>query len=110
MSSLHSYTFNNMGSLTSDLTDQTQQNIQNTRFGSYTLSNFFSNSASDSQIQFATQQPGILVRNGGVAGAVIDIESNFLIGLSFLNFLLYQIIQIFNLQWWTNFSELCRIM
>jgi hypothetical protein len=78
MSSLHSYTFNNMGSLSADMTDQTQQNIQNTRFGSYTLSNFFSNSASDSQIQFATQQPGILVRNGGVASAVIDVESNLL--------------------------------
>jgi hypothetical protein len=64
-----------MGSLSADMTDQTQQNIQNTRFGSYTLSNFFSNSASDSQLQFATQQPGIIVKNGGVAGAVIDIES-----------------------------------
>lgn len=76
MSSLHSYTFNNMGSLRADMTDQTQQNIQNTKFGSYNLSNFFSDSASDSQIQFATQQPGILVRNGGVSGAVIDVESN----------------------------------
>ena len=55
-----------------------QQNIQNTRFGSYTVSNFFSNSASDSQLQFATQQPGIVVRNGGVASAVIDIESTLL--------------------------------
>ena len=76
MSSLHSYTFNNMGSLTSDMSDKTQQNIQNTKFGTYALSNFFSNSASDSQIQFATQQPGIIVHNGGVASSVIDIESN----------------------------------
>jgi hypothetical protein len=76
MSSLHGYTFNNMSSLSADMTDQTQQNNQNTRFGSYTVSNFFSNSASDSQIQFATQQPGIVVSNGGVSGSVIDIESN----------------------------------
>jgi len=64
-----------MGSLRADITDQTQQNIQNTRFNSYTVSNFFSNSSSDSQVQFATQQPGIVVKSGGVAGAVIDIES-----------------------------------
>lgn len=76
MSSLHSYTFHNMGSLTSDMTDKTQQNIQNTKFGTHTLSNFFSNSASDSQIHFATQQPGITFRNSGVASAVIDVESN----------------------------------
>ena len=76
MSSLHGYTFNNMGSLRADMTDQTQQNIQNTRFGNYNVANFFSNSASDSQLQFATQQPGIVVKNGGVASAVIDVESN----------------------------------
>jgi hypothetical protein len=75
MSTLHSYKFNNMGSLRSDITDQTQQNIQNTRFGSYTLSNYFSDSSTDRQINFATQQPGLFVNNGGVAGAVIDVES-----------------------------------
>lgn len=76
MSTLHSYKFNNMGGLKSDMTDQTQQNIQNTRFGSYSLSNYFSDSSTDRQIQFATQQPGLFVNNGGVAGAVIDVESN----------------------------------
>ena len=75
MSTLHSYTFNNMGSLRADLTDQTQQNIQNTKFGTYTVSNYFSNSASDSQIQFATQQPGLVVHNNGVSSTMIDIES-----------------------------------
>lgn len=75
MSTLHSYVFNNMGSLKADITDQTQQNNQNTRFGSYTVSNYFSNNTSDSQLQFATQQPGLLVKNGGVSGTVIDVES-----------------------------------
>ena len=76
MSSLHGYTFNNLGGLRADMTDQTQQNIQNTRFGNYTVSNFYSNNTSDSQLQFAIQQPGFLVHNGGISSSVIDIESN----------------------------------
>jgi hypothetical protein len=78
MSSLHGYTFNNMGGLKSDMTDKTEQNTQNTRFGNYSVSNFFSNSASDSQVQFATQHNGMIVNNKGVAGQVIDIESTLL--------------------------------
>ena len=78
MSTLHTYNFNNMGSLKADMTDQTQQNIQNTKFGNYNVSNYFSNSTSNSQLQFATQQPGFVVKNGGVSSAVIDIQSTLL--------------------------------
>jgi len=75
MSSLNGYVFNNMGSLKADITDQTQENIQNTKFGSYTVSNYFSDSSSDSQVKFALQQPGLFFSNGGVSGSVIDVES-----------------------------------
>ena len=75
MSTLHSYAFNNMGTLKSDLTDQTQQNIQNTRFGDYTVSNFSSNNKSDMQVSFASQYIGFVPSNKGIASSVVDVES-----------------------------------
>lgn len=74
MSTLHSYAFNNMANLGSDMTDRTQNNIQNTKFGSYSVSNYFSQST-DAQIQFACQQPGITFRSGGPSPQVIDNET-----------------------------------
>lgn len=76
MSTLHSYAFNNMGTLKADITDQTQQNIQNTRFSNYSLSNFNSNHTSDMQLNFASQYPGFVPSNNGVSSSVIDVESN----------------------------------
>lgn len=76
MTSLHGYTFNNMSSLKADSPDQTQQNVQNTRFGNYSVSNYFSGYSSTSPVKFASEVPGFLVKNGNNAGAsVIDIES-----------------------------------
>ena len=79
MSTLNSYLFNNISGIRSDMTDQTQQNIQNTRFGAYTVSNYFSENPSDYQMKFASSQPGLYVSDGGVSGgiapSVIDIES-----------------------------------
>lgn len=76
MSTLNSYLFNNISGLRSDMTDQSQQNIQNTRFGAYTVSNYFSGNPSDAQVKFASSQPGLYVSDGlGVAPSVIDVES-----------------------------------
>jgi len=75
MSSLHGYTFNTMASLKSDVPDLTQQNVQNTRFGSYSVSNYFSGYGTNSQVNFASEIPGFVAKSGGVAGSVIDIES-----------------------------------
>jgi len=79
MSVLNSYTFNNLGRIGADATDNTQQNIYNTRFANYTLSNYFSDSLSGSHVAFATSQPSVMFTgsNGGssVGGAVIDIDS-----------------------------------
>ena len=58
MSTLHSYVFNNVSGLRSDMVDQTQVNVQNTKFGSYSVSNYFSDSASNTQVDFATQHHG----------------------------------------------------
>lgn len=75
MSSLHSYVFNNISGLKSDMTDRTQQNLQNTKFGSYTVSNYFSDSTSNAQLQFATSNPGLMFGNSGISSGVIDYES-----------------------------------
>ena len=74
--SLHPYTFNTMASLKSDVPDQTQQNLQNTRFGSYSVANYFSQYGSTSQVQFSSQVPGFLISNEfSVSPDVVDIES-----------------------------------
>lgn len=76
MSSLHPYTFNTMASLKSDVPDQTQQNLQNTRFCNYSVANYFSQYSSASQVQFASEIPGFVVGNEfSVSPAVVDIES-----------------------------------
>jgi hypothetical protein len=77
MSSLHAYTFNNMASLKADAPDQTQQNVQNTRFGNYSVANYFSGYSTTSPVKFASEIPGFVVKNGynHAGSSVIDIES-----------------------------------
>jgi hypothetical protein len=73
MNNTSSYLFNSMGRIGIDLTDQTAENLYNTRFGNYMVSNYFSESTSDQHIQFATQQPNVMPNGkSGVAGSVID--------------------------------------
>lgn len=79
MSSVSNYTFNNMSRIGYDSTDNTQQNIANTRFSGYVLSNFYNDTSMDTQIKFASEQPTILT-NGlsggyGINGSIIDDES-----------------------------------
>jgi len=81
MNNTSSYLFNSMGRIGIDLTDQTAENLYNTRFGNYMVSNYFSDSTSDQHIQFATQQPNVLPNGkSGVAGGVIDQYSFLLTG------------------------------
>jgi hypothetical protein len=74
-----SYMFNNLGRIGDDTTDKTQQTLFNTRISNYTLSNYFSESKSDSHVAFATMQPTVTFNsvNGGsgVGGGVVDYES-----------------------------------
>ena len=73
MNSTNGYLFNSMGRIGIDFTDQTAENLYNTRFGNYMISNYFSDSTSDKHIKFATQQPDIMSNASmGVAGGVID--------------------------------------
>jgi len=81
MNNTSSYLFNSMGRIGIDLTDQTAENLYNTRFGNYMVSNYFSDSTSDQHVQFATQQPNVLPNGkSGIAGGVIDQYSFLLTG------------------------------
>jgi hypothetical protein len=50
MSIVNGYEFNNMGRIGTDVTDLTQKNLYNTRFGNYMLSNYSNEVTSDSHI------------------------------------------------------------
>jgi hypothetical protein len=81
MSTMSNFMFNNLGRLDADPTDNSQHNLQNTRFANYILSSYFSESLSNTHLQFATAQPAIMVdgNNGtGVNPYVIDIDSALL--------------------------------
>jgi hypothetical protein len=83
MTTINSYLFNNSGNISFDNTDVSQKNIYNTRFCNYTLSNYFSESASDDHVKFATQQPVMMfsgtAKGDGLNGTVVDVDSNLLI-------------------------------
>jgi hypothetical protein len=74
----NSYVFNNLTGIRSDAIDQTQTNVQNTKFGEYTVTNNFNENNSKGQVDFAIQQPGFIMRNYGPAPFVIDDESSVL--------------------------------
>lgn len=79
MSIISNYVFDNMARIGADVTDNTQQNIGNTRYANYMLSNYHSSIVSGSHIQFATQQPNIMfgdiIHGKGIHGSVVDVES-----------------------------------
>jgi hypothetical protein len=69
--------------LDADPTDNSQVNMQNTRFTNYMLSNYFSESTSDSHVQFAVAQKAFMINSAGggvgIAGSAIDDDSTLLI-------------------------------
>jgi hypothetical protein len=72
-----------MDRIGTDTTDNTQRNLQNTKFANYSLASYFSETISDSNIKFATQQP-IMMLNGtangnGLNGHLIDYDSLLII-------------------------------
>lgn len=81
-STTNNYTFYNMARIENDNTTQTQESLQNDRYADYTTTNYFSENATDSQIQFATQQPAVVpnsITGSGVGSEKIENESNLLL-------------------------------
>jgi len=83
MAYVGNYMFNNMGHLGQDSIDETQRSVSNTRFANWTLSNYFSETTSDSHVQFATQMPTVMfsgTKNGvGINGNLVDVDSMLVI-------------------------------
>lgn len=74
MASLYPYTFNGTTRIRSDKSDKSQTAVQNTRFGDYQLSNYFSESRSDDHVLFATNQPSVMF--GGTYGASNGVNAD----------------------------------
>jgi len=88
MSILSDYTFNQMDRIGIDATDNTQRNLQNTRYSNYYTTNNFSDATGaaipEGTIRFATSYPtvnyGGEVWGKGLNGDIIDVDSQLLIG------------------------------
>ena len=75
------YTFNNLGRIGYDNTDNSQRNIQNKQYSDWVFDNHFSNNTSDSHVQFSSSQPGIYYSNSsgnGINSNVVDNETRML--------------------------------
>ena len=82
MSSDSNYTFYNINRVEDDKTTQTQKELQNDRYSSYTTTNYFSENSGDAQIQFATEQPAVVpnsITGSSVGGNNVDGESTLII-------------------------------
>lgn len=82
MTSLKTHTFQNTGRIGSDASDKTQQNISNTKYANYSLTNHFSKNLSSDHVNFAVQTPTMnfngLTNGNGLSGAVVNNESDLL--------------------------------
>jgi hypothetical protein len=83
MSLFSNFTFNKLDRIGADTTDNTQRNLQNSKFANYSLASYFSETITDDNIKFATQQPTMIL-NGhvygtGINGHLIDNDSLLLI-------------------------------
>lgn len=74
------FKFNNLGGVRSDAVDQSERNLQNTRFSNYMLSNFAADSMNHgSVLEFASSQPSMLMngssKGNGLDGDIVDVDS-----------------------------------
>jgi len=80
---LSQYNFNNTGRIGCDTVDNTMQNLSNSKYANYILSNFSENKLSHSYVNFATEQPDVMfsgiAHGSGLNGDVIDYDSKLLI-------------------------------
>lgn len=77
------YYFNNLGHMDADPVDGSQRTIQNTRFSTYNISNYYIDNTSDSHVKFAIKQPTLtftgMATGHGLNGAIVDTESVLII-------------------------------
>jgi len=80
------YSFFNTDRIGADAVDNTQRNLENTRYASYALANYFNYAEpneSSQYVNFATQQPNVMFsgvsNGGGLVGGLVDSDSNLTI-------------------------------
>lgn len=83
MSMTSDFVFNNLGRIGTDNVDNTQKNMENTRYANYMLDNFLMNVSSQEHVKFATAYPSMNFRGNpggvGLPGMVIDDDSKLLL-------------------------------
>lgn len=76
------FAFNNLGRIGTDEVDNSQKNMENTRYANYMLDNFLTNISSQEHVKFATSYPSMNFRGMGggvgVPGQVIDDDSKLI--------------------------------
>ena len=84
MATVSDYTFDNLSRTGDDSCDISQRSVQNSNFGSYSTTNYFSKDCGMRQpIAFATTQPNVYYNGGGPGGAggcVINDDTELKIG------------------------------
>jgi hypothetical protein len=79
---MSTYSFFNNDRIGLDSVDNTQRNMENTRFSNYMLANYFVGPNENGHVDFATQQPNVMfsgAMNGpGLIGNLVDIDSALL--------------------------------
>mgnify|MGYP001058048708 CR=1 FL=1 len=85
MASVYNYTFDNLTRLGDDVCYNTERTKQNSSYGSYNVTNYFSNDCGlQKPLALATQQPNVFVNGGygtvGAGGCNVDSDSNLRIG------------------------------
>ena len=79
LTKMSDYLFNNMGRIGLDRTDNTQRNLQNSKFANYNLSSYFSDNTATDTVEFAIQQPAMVMSGTatghGLNGRTVDYES-----------------------------------
>ena len=84
MASLHSYTFDNLTRLGTDVCSVTQDSVMNVKHGNYMLTNFATKDCTMKQpIQFATNQPNVFFKSPqqmGLNGCNVDDHSKLTVG------------------------------
>jgi hypothetical protein len=77
------YYFNNLGHMDADPIDSTQRSIQNSKIMDYSISNYLSNTTTDSHVNFAISQPTMTfsgtATGRGLNGDIVDIDSQLTI-------------------------------
>jgi hypothetical protein len=77
------YVFNSLSHISNDKTDNSQFNLQNTRYSNLVLTNYFSDKVSSSQVDFTCQYPGLSYTGyigPGIGGALVEDENNIFWG------------------------------